>query len=65
MRANSAGYSKTALADALHTQTETVQQILFERGGDYALTVKANQKELVQTLTTLLTPSAFSPSAHV
>jgi len=55
---------KTALADALHTQTETAQQILFERGGDYALTVKDNQKELVQTLATLLQPGKFSPSAH-
>ena len=55
---------KTALADAIHTQIETAQQILFEGGGDYALTVKANQKELVQTLATLLTPSPFSPSAH-
>jgi hypothetical protein len=56
--------NKTTLADALHTQLETAQQILFESGGDYALTVKANQKELVQTLTTLLTPGRFSPSAH-
>jgi hypothetical protein len=56
--------NKTALADALHTQIETAQQILFEGGGDYALTVKANQKELVQTLATLLTPGKFSPSAH-
>src|SRR5204862_6312689 len=55
---------KTALADALHTQIETAQQILFEGGGDYALTVKENQKELVQTLETLLTPGKFSPSAH-
>jgi len=56
--------SKTALADALHTQIETAQQILFEGGGDYALTVKDNQKELVQTLATLLTPGKFSPSTH-
>jgi hypothetical protein len=55
---------KTALADALHTQLETAQQILFEGGGDYALTVKANQKALVRTLATLLTPGKFSPSAH-
>lgn len=54
----------TGLADALHTQVETVQQVLFEGGGDYLLTVKANQKELVQTLATLLTPGKFSPSAH-
>jgi len=56
--------NKTTLADALHTQLETAQQILFEGGGDYALTVKANQKQLVQTLATLLTPGKFSPSAH-
>src|SRR5438132_1059239 len=56
--------NKTTLADALHTQIETAQQILFEGGGDYALTVKENQKELVQTLATLLTPGKFSPSAH-
>ena len=55
---------KTTLADALHTQIETAQQILFEGGGDYALTVKENQKELVQTLATLLTPGKFSPSAY-
>jgi hypothetical protein len=55
---------KTTLADALHTQTETVQQILFEGGGDYVLTVKDNQKALVKTLATLLTRRAFSPSAH-
>jgi len=56
--------NKTALADALHTQIQTAQQILFEGGGDYALTVKENQKELIQTLATLLTRNDFSPSAH-
>lgn len=55
--------NKTTLADALHTQIETAQQILFEGGGDYALTVKDNQKELVRSLATLLTPGKFSPSA--
>jgi hypothetical protein len=55
---------KTSLADAIHTQILTTQQILFEGGGDYALTVKDNQKDLVQTLETLLTRSDFSPSAH-
>lgn len=55
---------KTTLADALHTQSDTAQQILFEGGGDYVLTVKENQKALVQTLATLLTPGKFSPSAH-
>src|SRR5437773_10999020 len=55
---------KTTLADALHTQLETAQQILFEGGGDYALTVKKNQKELVRTLASLLKPGRFSPSTH-
>jgi hypothetical protein len=55
---------KTTLADALHTQVETVQQILFQGGGDYVLTVKDNQKVLAQTLATLLTPGTFSPSTH-
>lgn len=56
--------NKTALADAIHTQIQTAQQILFEGGGDYALTVKENQKQLVQTLERLLTRSDFSPSSH-
>jgi hypothetical protein len=55
---------KTVLADALHTQVETVQQVLFEGGGDYVMTVKENQKELVHTLARLLAPGKFSPSAH-
>lgn len=29
--------------DALHTQTETARQIVLEHGGDYVMTVKANQ----------------------
>lgn len=57
-------HDKTTLADALHTQVETAQQILFEGGGDYVLTVKDNQKKLVKTLATLLTPGKFSPSTH-
>ena len=50
------------LADAAHTQVEHAQQILYQQGGDYLLTVKANQKDLVQTLEKLLTPQRFSPS---
>jgi hypothetical protein len=29
--------------DALHTQTQTAREIVLEHGGDYLLTVKANQ----------------------
>lgn len=52
---------KIALADAAHTQVETAQQILFEGGGQYLLTVKGNQKALQETLATLLTEQRFSP----
>jgi hypothetical protein len=55
---------KIVVADALHTQVETARQILFEQGGDYVFTVKANQKELVKTLETLLAEQRFSPSTH-
>lgn len=55
---------KIVLADAAHTQVQTVRQILYEQGGDYLLTVKKNQKELFATLQTLFTPQRFSPSTH-
>ena len=55
---------KIVLADAAHTQVATVQQILYEQGGDYLLTVKKNQKGLFETLSTLFTEQRFSPSAH-
>jgi len=37
---------KILVADAMHTHDKTVQQLLFERGGDYLLTVKGNQSTL-------------------
>ena len=55
---------KTVVADALHTQVETAQQILYERGGDYVFTVKDNQKTLRRTVSELLTPQPFSPCGH-
>ena len=55
---------KLTVADAAHTQVETAQQILYEQGGDYLLTVKANQPTLHDTLQNLLQPQALSPSAH-
>ena len=50
--------------DALHTQDETARQIVQEAGGDYLLTVKANQKKLRQTLAQKLPEpeQLFSPS---
>jgi hypothetical protein len=55
---------KTVLSDALHTQTETAQQILYEQGGDYLMTVKANQPTLQGTVRKLFEKQAFSPSGH-
>lgn len=55
---------KTVIGDALHTQTDTAQQILYAQGGDYLLTVKGNQKTLQATLASLFTKQAFSPSAY-
>lgn len=55
---------KTVIGDALHTQTETARQILYEQGGDYLLTVKANQPTLQSTLQSLWAQQAFSPSTH-
>lgn len=55
---------KIVLAEAAHTQVETARQILYEQGGEYVLTAKANQKELVRTLETRFTERRFSPSAH-
>jgi predicted transposase YbfD/YdcC len=55
---------KIVLADAAHTQVATAQQILYEQGGDYLLTVKKNQPGLFETLSTLFAEQRFSPSAH-
>jgi len=55
---------KIVLADAAHTQVETVRQTLYEQGGEYLLSVKENQKGLVKTLASLFTEQRFSPSAH-
>jgi hypothetical protein len=55
---------KILLADAAHTQVQTVRQTLYDQGGDYVLTVKENQKTLFDTLATLLTEQRFPPCAH-
>jgi hypothetical protein len=48
--------------DALHTQHETLQQILYDHGADYLVPLKDNQPTLLATAKTLL-PETFSPSA--
>jgi hypothetical protein len=42
-------------------QVPTVQQILYEQGGDFLLLVKKNQKGLFETLSTRFTEQRFSP----
>jgi hypothetical protein len=54
---------KIVLSDALHTQVETAQLILFEKGGDYLMTVKANQPTLQATLQNLFEKQLFPPSS--
>lgn len=56
---------RTVIVDALHTQTKTAQQIVFEAGGDYLLTVKGNQPGLHQTLEGLLKTEAIPPSGPI
>lgn len=55
---------KIVVADSLHTQIETAQQILHEQGGDYLLTVKGNQPTVQTTLKNLFAKQAFSPTPH-
>jgi hypothetical protein len=47
--------------DSLHTQHETVQQVLYDQGADYLLPLKENQKTILATAKTLL-PETLSPS---
>ena len=51
---------KIVSLDALHTQHETVHQILYDHGGDYILPLKDNQPTLHATAKTLL-PEDFFP----
>jgi len=46
--------------DALHTQDETVQKLLYEKGADYIVTLKDNQPTLLATAQNLL-PQASPP----
>lgn len=47
--------------DALNTQDETVQKILYEKGADYVVSIKDNQPTLATTAQTLL-PQGVPPS---
>jgi hypothetical protein len=47
--------------DSLHTQHETIHQILYDHGADYLVPLKENQKNILATAKTLL-PETLSPS---
>ena len=47
--------------DSLHTQHETVHQILYDHGADYLVPLKENQPTILATAKTLL-PETLSPS---
>jgi hypothetical protein len=49
--------------DAMHTQHQTVVQILFAKGADYLLPIKGNQDTLLQTAPQLL-PESVPPSGR-
>jgi hypothetical protein len=55
---------KIVLCDALHTHVQTSQQIVFDQGANYLMTVKANQPTLQKTLQALFEQQGFSPSAQ-
>lgn len=55
---------KITLTDAAHTQVETGQKILFEKGGHYLMTVKGNQPTVQKTLQDLFDKQVFSPSGQ-
>jgi alkylated DNA nucleotide flippase Atl1 len=48
--------------DGLHTQHQTVHQILYEKGADYSLILRDNQPTLLATAQTLL-PEGVPPSS--
>jgi len=53
-------HGKIAQLDGMHTQHETVQQILYEKGADYSLILRDNQPTLLKTAQQLL-PADLPP----
>jgi len=52
---------KMVQLDGMHTQHQTVNQILYEKGGDYSLILRENQPTILKTAQTLL-PADLPPS---
>ena len=53
---------RLAQMDGMHTQHETVAQLLYQCGADYSLILRDNQPTLLKTAQTLL-PESLPPSA--
>jgi predicted transposase YbfD/YdcC len=51
---------KMTQLDGMHTQHETVHQILYEKGADYSLILRENQPTLLKTAQQLL-PADLPP----
>ena len=47
-------------ADAAHAQQDTADYIVFERGGDYILQVKANQLEVLRQIAAVMPPAVVA-----
>jgi hypothetical protein len=52
---------KLVQLDGMHTQHKTVHQILYEKGADYSMILRDNQRTLLKTAQTLL-PADLPPS---
>ena len=52
--------AKMVQLDGMHTQHETVHQILYEKGADYSLILRENQSTLLETAQQLL-PADLPP----
>ena len=53
---------KMVQLDGMHTQHQTIHQILYEKGGDYSLILRENQPTILKTAQQML-PADFPPSA--
>ena len=62
--ANTEFTGRMVAMDSLHTQHETLHQVLYDHGADYLVPLKENQKTLLATARTLL-PEDFSPSGRL
>ena len=51
--------------DAMHTQDETVQKLLYEKGADYIVTIKDNQPTLLKTAQNLLAQGVPPSGGHL